>query len=66
MSRFLIAHPDGREFELTDLDYFRTEYAPQGFSIVVNPPHGYDVPQAEKPKAKFEAPKIEAKDVKKP
>ena len=60
--RFLIRHPDGREYELSDVAYFQTEYEPLGFAIVDPAPTGYTVPEV--PKAA--KPKAEPKSVKKP
>lgn len=54
--RFLIEGPrgpggePGPQFELTDVDYFLREHAPKGFTIVANPPAGYDVPTVDVPK----------------
>lgn len=50
MKPFLIRHPDGREYELSDPAYFVTEYQPQGFAVVDPAPTGYVVPKFAKPK----------------
>lgn len=41
---FLIRHPDGREYELSDPAYFVDHYQPQGFAVVDPAPTGYSVP----------------------
>lgn len=55
--RFLIRGPLNEEAEMTDVDYFLSEYAPKGYTVVENPPTGYDVPdvKAAKKAAKAEA-----------
>lgn len=55
--RFLIQGPAGEQYELDSVAYFLTEYAPQGFTVVEDPPLGYDVPdvKAAKKAAKAEA-----------
>lgn len=53
--RFLIRHPDGREYELRDASYFIREYQPKGFAIVDPAPTGYIVPEL--PKVTREKPK---------
>lgn len=42
---FLISHPDGREYELSDVAAFQTIYQPEGFAIVTDPRTGYGVPE---------------------
>lgn len=63
MTRFLIRGPEGQEAELTDVDYFLDEYEGKGYSVVTQPPTGYDVPdiRARKAERKEAAKKVETK-----
>jgi hypothetical protein len=50
---FLIRHPETRvQYELESVDYFVSQYKPQGFDIVDPAPTGYTVPELPKAEPK--------------